>query len=419
MNKVTRCLPILLPVLLWLVFPASAAQHETVDGVLHVKNGPDPADGVENLVLEEVWRAGQAGDEVLFGLITQVAEDDDGLLYVLDAQLSEVHVYDPDGQHLRTLFHEGEGPGEVRGPRDLVLMSDGRVGVVQEVPGKLIFVDRENTPAGELRIGGPGISHGGFCQTFSAFAGGDQLRVAGFVQAPGDVQGHITQTCFLGRFDDEGREVQSICRDVHDIDFRGFTFEENRHLASYWWNAAVGDDGKIFVAPHLDRYEIHVLDAQGTLECIIEREHEPRRRSSAEKQEFVEMVEAIYGNAPIDLGVTPSDCDPVIAMSHRGLRVHDDGTIWVLTSRGANDQESGVMATFDVFSPEGEFTRQVAVHFDGDARHDGVIFLADGRAVVVKGFVDAAMVQFTGGRLTIDLDEGEEATMEIISCRVK
>ena len=110
--------------------------------------------------------------------------------------------------------------------------------------------------------------------------------------------------------------------------------------------------------------------------------------------------------------------EPVIATMQRGLRVHPDGTIWVMTTRGTRDREPGVMATFDVFSPEGEFVRQMVVHGEGDPRHDGVFLLANDRAVIVKGFVDAGLVQFTGGRLTVDLGD-EEALMELSYCRVR
>ena len=414
-----RIFVMLIPVgIILLAALGSAAESVVKDGIPHVISGDNPRDGIHHLYLEPAWRAGHADDDVLFGLITQVVEDTNSDLYVLDAQLSQVHVYDQDGVHLRTLFGEGDGPGEVRGPRDLVLMADGRVGVVQEVPGKLIFVDRLNNPAGELQIGGPGVSHGGFCQSFSAFTGGDLLLVAGFVQTPGDEPGHMLQTNFLSSFDAEGRQIAEICVDRNDIDFSKFTFDETRHLAAYWWNAAIGPDGKIYVAPYLDQHEIHVFRGDGTLERVIERDYSSWRRTQAEKKHFEEVVRAIYGEAPIEIKVVPSDNEPMIAMMQRGLRVHGDGTIWVLTTHGIRDQAPGVMVTFDVYSPSGEYVRQVAVHFDADARHDGVFLLQDDRAVVVKGFVDAAMAQFTGGRMSVDFSDAE-ATMEMIYCCVR
>jgi hypothetical protein len=394
---------------------AAAGQPE---GVVHVRNGAEPAEPVRHLRLEEIWRAGGEDDDVLFGLITRVVEDPDGNLLVLDGQLSQVHVYDREGRHLRTLFGEGDGPGEVRGPRDLVLLPGGRVGAVQEMPGRIVLVDAMNNPAGSIGIGGPGVSHGGFCQTFSAMSGGDVLLVAGFVQNMGETPGSMVQTSFLSRFDEQGRELAGCCRVDNTIVFENFTFDERRHLASFWWNAAVAADGTAYAAPYLDRYEIHQFGPDGALRRVITREAEPWARTAAEKDAFVATVRAIYRDVPIRIDVEPADSEPMIATMHRGVRVHDDGTLWVLPTRGTRDQEPGVLATFDVFSPSGEFVRQAAVQFPGDPRHDAVFLLRNDRAVVVRGFVDAGLAQFTGGSVDAERDGGEPAVMEVVLCRV-
>lgn len=172
---------------------------------------------------------------------------------MLDAQLSQVHVYVPDGTHLRTLFGEGEGPGKVRGPRDLVLLEDGRVGVAQEVPGRLIFVTRNNVPAGTMAVGGEGMQMGGAGQLFSLFGHGEVLLAAGFMQSRSEEPGKLKQVSFLSRLNPDGTE-------------------------------------------------------------------------------------------------------PVISYLQRGVRVHEDGSVWVLTTRGMRGQPEGVMATFDVFTPEGRGT---------------------------------------------------------------
>jgi hypothetical protein len=397
---------------------AWAAETVVVDGVPHIRNDAAPRDGLQHVHLEEMWRVGGEGDDILLGLVTRIRVDEDGRLYVMDAQLSQVHVYDEAGTHLRTLFGEGEGPGEIRGPRDLVLMPDGRVGAVQEAPGKLIFVDREGNPAGQLRIGGSGVSHGGLCQTFASHAGQSILVVAGFLQSPTSEPGHLSQTSFLASFDGEGRELARFCDDTHDLDLADFTFDESVHLASYWWNADVGPDDRVYIAPHLDRYEIHVFRADGTLESIIEREFDHWRRTPAEKEYLVEVIQAIYSGSPLEVGVKVNDHEPVILYMQRGLRVHPDGSIWVLTTESVRKQEPGVMATFDVFAPDGEFVRQVAVHHNADGQRDGIFFCGEDRAVVVKGYRDAMMVQFTGGRMSIHTDDEDWATMEVIMCRI-
>jgi hypothetical protein len=386
------------------------------EGVPLVANADVPRDGSIDLHLEEAWRAGGPDDDLIFGMITQVRQDDEGRLYVMDAQLSQVHVYAPDGTHLRTLFREGDGPGEIRGPRDIVLLDDGRVGAVQEMPGKLIFVDRQGDPAGELEIDGGG--HGGFCQTFSAFTDGELLLVSGFLQSPGSDPGHMTQTSFLSRCNAQGERTVDFAVTVNDIVLADFVFDEARHLAPYWWAAGVAPGGRVYVAPDLDRYEIRVHAADGTLERVITREYEAWPRTRAEKEAFVAMVRAIYHGAPIEVQVAPRDDEPVILSMQRGLRVQPDGTLWVLTTRGVREPAPGAMATFDVFDPDGTFTHQVNVHGPWDGRSDGIFLLGDDRAVVVTGFADAMVTQFTGGHMTVDV-AGDAGSMEVIGCRVR
>jgi len=71
------------------------------------------------------------------------------------------------------------------------------------------------------------------------------------------------------------------------------------------------------------------------------------------------------------------------------------------------------MATFDVFDSSGEFTQQVNVRGSWNGRSDSVFFLDDDHAVVVTGFADAMVTQFTGGHMTVDLDS-EAGSMEVI-----
>jgi hypothetical protein len=386
--------------------------------VRHIQNPATPRDGSSDLYLEEIWRAGGLDDDLVFGMITQVRQDAAGNLYVMDAQLSQVHVYSPQGEHLRTLFGEGEGPGEIRGPRDLVLLNDGRVGAVQEMPGRLVFVDRQGDPAGSLGIGGAGVSHGGFCQTFSAFTDGDLLLVAGFIQTPGSEAGQLRQTSFLSSFDAQGHRLVDFAQTVNDLALADFVFDETRHLAPFWWNAAIGPGGRVFVAPHMIRYEIQVFAPGGRLEKVITRDHEPWRRSQADKDYFTDMVRAIYHGAPIEVQVAPTDHEPTIVYTHRGLRVHPDGSLWILTTGGIRAPHNGAMATFDVFDAEGVFARQVNVHGPWHGRSDAVFLLADDHAVVVTGFAEAMVTQFTGGHMTVDIDS-ESGSMEVIFCRLR
>lgn len=75
----------------------------------------------------EVFSIGKAegAEHEMFGEISGVVFDAQDNLYVLDRQAKRVMVYDRNGRFLRQIGKEGEGPGELIAPMQLMLGSDG------------------------------------------------------------------------------------------------------------------------------------------------------------------------------------------------------------------------------------------------------------------------------------------------------
>ncbi len=83
---------------------------------------------------EEVRIGVESGDpELQFGLVTGLDVDDDGRIYVLDAQAARVRVFSPDGELVHAFGSAGGGPGELgaMGPQGgamgLFITSDGNL----------------------------------------------------------------------------------------------------------------------------------------------------------------------------------------------------------------------------------------------------------------------------------------------------
>jgi hypothetical protein len=393
--------------------PAAAGEVVTVDGVPHVRNAATPPGGTRTVRLEELWRVGGDDDAIFFGLITKVLADELGNIYILDSQLAEVQVYSPGGEHLGTLFREGEGPGEVTQPRDMVLLDDGTVGVIKEFPGTLIRVDRDNTPVSSIRLGG--AEGQGFVVVDGCFAGGGTLVCAGtFVQQPEN--GIQDRFNYLSIFSREGEELHRLTEQLNRRDFNNFVIHESLDLPAFFWACCVGADGRVYAAPHRDRYAVEIHAPDGTLERVVERDYRHYRRSAEERQRFHDAIESVLRNVDIEIGIDVEENDyDILAMQH-GVRIREDGTLWILPSRGVRDQPPGVMLTFDVFDREGHFTEQVAVAADHDGVWDGLFFVGPDRAVVVTGHVEALFAQYGGGANTYD--DGDEAAMEVICYRV-
>ena len=105
--------------------------------------------------LAEQWRVGGEDDEdILMGVIFDAKMGPTGDVYLIDRQLSQVLVISPEGELVTTLGRQGEGPGELNQPHGLLLLADDKVGVIQGFPGKVTVINPDDTPGGEIHIGG-------------------------------------------------------------------------------------------------------------------------------------------------------------------------------------------------------------------------------------------------------------------------
>ena len=395
---------------------AAALPVAAAAGPVVVHNGAEPAHGVQTMHLEEMWRAGGADDEEnFFGLVTWAEAGPDGLVYVLDTQLCQVNVYDDAGTLVRTLFRQGEGPGEVNRPRDLVIMPDGTIGAVQEFPGSVVRVTPDGIPADSIRLRTGDATAGGFVAVTAAEHRGGTFLVAGVKIRPGERDGTQVRTMYLARAGDDGLLGTRYLERTIEWDFTNFTYDEAVSLPSFFWANAVGPDGRVYAAPDRDAYRIDVFAPDGTLERVIEREYEPWRRTAADREWLTALFDGALGNAPFSYDLKLAETESAIHWLNRGVQVAADGRLWILPGRGTREQPAGVVATFDVFTPEGEFDRRVQVACEGDSEKDGVFLLDDERVLLIRGYVDAVATQFGGGG--VEGGDEEAAPMEIVCYR--
>jgi hypothetical protein len=151
-------------VLAWLFVPVICSASEVK--IPRLINDSGPTQGVTPLALKELWRAGGEDEEVIFGRIVDVNRGKDGSIYVLDNQLCQVVVFSQEGEHLRNLSREGDGPGELRQPMGLAFLADDVLGIGMGFPGKLVALQMDGTPlktyypVGEPSDGNVGIMLG-------------------------------------------------------------------------------------------------------------------------------------------------------------------------------------------------------------------------------------------------------------------
>ncbi len=377
-------------------------------------NGDRPLEpGPARLQLEELWRVGGLDDdENLFGVIDGVTADADGNLYLLDVQLTEVQVFSPDGEHLRNLGQEGDGPGEMRRPSEVLLLPDGSVGVVQAFPGRIIKLTLDGLPAGELRPGGDDPTAGGMFALRAAQVVGGELVCSGARMARGETTRKAVH--FLASFDLGGAEKVRYLELTTEREMGRSQVREDEEFFPHagGWTALA--DGRVVVAPERNGYRLEVRTPDGQVQAELTRPYRAWQRTEEEKAEVSSMM-GRFGprNRPRpDFVVLPTEKDI--------LRVRDggDGTVWVLPSRGVREQPAGVHSTWDVFATDGRWLRQVSVVCEGDGRNDALFFTGDGRAVLVREHA-GAMRAFRGAATGEDeADAGEAQPLEIVVYRI-
>ena len=358
------------------LFLCSAFRPAAAADVPRTIDEDGPAQGVQPLSLRELWRVGGEDEDVIFGRITDVKMAPDGTVYVLDNQLCHVVVISADGEHLRDLSRQGDGPGELRQPMGLVFLAEDVLGIGMGFPAKLVTLGLDGTPMGtHYPAGAP--ADGNVAVMISLQC------VDGVLGASGGSIAFVTNgesytDRFLSVGDASLGEFRRILETTTPFDPTGYVFvEADRYYIDRSW--ALGPHGRIYAPMNRDAYEISEFDTDGKLAQVFGRKYKPRKRTTAEKGRVTPVIDP---GIPENTDWTIADHDPCVTR----IMIHpDDGTIWVLTPHGHEDQPDGILETWDVFAPDGEYLKQVPVPL-GHEMNEGTCFLmGNGRLVVVRG----------------------------------
>lgn len=386
------CVALLTPAVMIAAFSARAdtwkGKETTREGVVHIMNPAQPVAPPATLSPELLWSAGgDDNEDYFFGVLSGIAADAAGNIYLLDAQLNEVMVFSPDGAYLRSIGREGEGPGEFQRPADMFLTTDGNIAVVQRMPGKIVLLTPDGKPAGNFPV--PEAADGGF----QMFAGG---RLAG--------ESVVLATMQFQRLDDGMKEVSALigvnrsgARTAEYLamnntrNFANMVFNErDLNLNTLVWDAAM--DGSVYISDDFDAYRIKIFDPSGALKRVVEREYVLRERSEEERERNKPRIQIRANNRSMSPEATASKTDRSV------VRVYPrrDGSLWVLSSHGAFDAPAGVIGTFDVYDVSGKFTSQVTVKGEGNLKDDGIEIIGN-RLYVIKGLRSARRAMFAAG----------------------
>jgi hypothetical protein len=364
------------------------------------------------MVLDEEWRVGGEDSDFVFGLLIDAVSDEAGNVYLLDNQLCQVEVFDSRGEHTGTLSRQGEGPGEVRVPMAIEWMPNGSLGLLELFPSKLVTIETDGTPRGNLTMLLGEENQTGFTASISAACRGDMLISAGQRATPTD--GGQDRMLYLSRFDEAGKEQVRYCEFKTFLQFNPPLFDEMNLLPAFYFASAVGPDGRIYAAVDRVDYRIDVFLPDGTHDRRIERKFEPWKRTEQDRKRINAIVDAWFRRVPGSVERNLSDYELTIT----DIFVDDAGILWVQSSRSGRQQPDGILLTYDTFDAEGRFLQQVSVSCPGDASYDGLKFLGDGRVLLIKGLVMAKWAATDAQNVDFGDDVSDEP-MEVVCYRIK
>lgn len=386
--------------------------EEKVEGVLHIENPAEAIDPPMTIDLEEVYRLGGWSEDQFFGVITGMLQDDDGNVYILDAQLKEIQIYDSAGMYVDTIGREGEAPGEFQNASAMFWMPDGNIGVLQTFPGRVVRLTPDGEPLDDFEL--PPLEEndqGGFRILFGAQRAGDKLAFIEAVNKP--AQDSFEQVNYLSLYDPETSSFERLFSASSHMSMTKTVISEkewdsfrNRWLAS--------SSGRVYSVNDISEYAITVYGNDGSVDRVIERAHEPFARTEEQKEEILEIYKGFTQRIPFpNKEYEIEENHPPITFG--GLKERPDGSLWVLTSRGSEERPADEIGTFDVYDPKGRLVRQVTLKGQFDDDNDAIFFVGE-RIYVITDFLSAAMAAQGGGAAETD-EEGDAEPMAVICYR--
>ena len=295
-------------------------------GVTLVVNPLDP-----QWTPEQAWRVepdllvaqDPARPETLFGYVADVAVDDEGRMYVLDAQAQAVRVLDRRGGYVRTLGGPGEGPGELSRFAFSVLAAPDTISVMDWGQSRITRF----APDGSLHDTEPMPGAGSARTWWQSSRGKLYFRsLARFTDDQGRWLGRDALLVHRGK--ETADTLLVFDYETSDLGARG---APNVPLVVHAPSWTVLDDERIaWISLDDPRLRIHTSD--GRLERVVTAAAWTPRRPTREQ---VEAMTSALGDKLVMLGGSRESLDlmPVEAADPlptlTSVRAGPDGTVWV------------------------------------------------------------------------------------------
>lgn len=324
-----------------------------------------------------------------FGIITGMAIDASGHLYVADAQDHHVAVFDAAGRHVATIGRKGRGPGEFQHPASLAIAADGSLWVRELNRVQRFTPERAGGPATKYAaVVGPLVMND-WMSTRTGVIDRDGRFHVPFAHGMRD-KGFDVHVQMMRRMDPAGKMVDSLLVPWYSnappltASYRtgpngGRMLGGLNHVpfaAVPRW--ASSPSGTIISGDGL-KYELRETDNAGRVVRSFARPYAPVAIDASERRDSMRALEARIDSLPVPIAQVlgmPDDVKqkelPASYPPFRELIVSSEGDLWVRRWTAAAERGT---SRFDVFAPDARFMGSVALPAD----------LAAAPAPVVKG----------------------------------
>lgn len=336
-------------------------------GIKVVRNPREPLYGEIKFELEEDLSIGKENDKnyVFFGRVI-LALDTQENIYALDGRNCRIQKFDKQGRYLQTIGRKGQGPGEFELPFKFMLNDENNIYVLD---GRSLDIFNEN---------------GEFIKTvkLAALMLDFYVNPEGNIFASSELRDEKGSTQAIIKMDSGGKIVRKIAefpyvelvvRKSGDVTY---SFGISRHVYIPELCFAV-INGRSFCYAHSGEYRIFIMDKDGNVSAIFQKEESPGSISLQEKNFILNQMKKAHEERGRKI---PNEVwEEVQFPAHRPffdhIKADDKQRLYVRRLRSVLDESNE--AEFDIFSQEGVYLYKTRLPFTPVAIRNGFIYKVD------------------------------------------
>ena len=334
--------------------PESAASVEVVDGIEYIHNTETPLHPEKSVTFEEdlsIESEDEEGNIILYRPGGYGIDEKENI-FISDYQDKVIKVFDTQGQVIRTIGREGNGPGEFQNIGRLYLLPDAKLLVLDWEINRISLLDTEGN-----FISSHNYQNNSYDIYFAdpSFYVREEIVYGEVIEA-----GVLERFLYIKAYDYSGKELFSFGKFTHyhsqaiDEEGRRFTISPKPFDV---YSILAGDQKNLLLYNCLnDKYLIEVYDRDGKLFRMIDRPYQPLPTTEKDREEY---LAGFSSSSEKDLALIEKNIVmPKLKTVTDRMVVDDEGSLWVETNE---EREEGgqIYTAYDVFNEDGHYAYRV------------------------------------------------------------